>query len=126
MLLYPKESYAICGVIYEVYKKFRNNHKEIIYQNAIFNDLVNKEFLVEKEKRIDVFHDGKKIGTYVIDLVVNDIIIIELKVKQRLTQPDVKQFWHYLTSSKYKLGFLVNFGRPDGVEIIRKVYTRGR
>lgn len=81
---------------------------------------------VEKEKRLDVFYNGKKVGTYMPDLVVNDTIIIELKAKPRLTQDDVKQFWYYLRGSKYKVGYLINFGAPNGVQITRRVYDTAR
>ena len=55
----------------------------------------------------------------------NDKIIIEIKCKVFLTQEDIKQFWHYLKATNYKLGFLINFG-PKGVKIIRRVYDTAR
>lgn len=60
------------------------------------------------------------------DLVVNDVILIELKAKPRLTKEDINQFWYYLKGTNYLLGFLINFGAPNGVEIIRKVYDTAR
>ena len=65
-------------------------------------------------------------GTYVPDLIVNEVILIELKAKPILTNDDIKQFWHYLKGSNYKLGFLINFGAVGGVQIIRKVYDEAR
>jgi GxxExxY protein len=123
-LLYEKESYDIRGCIYGIYKKFRNYHKEAVYHNSLVEDLISKSYKVDKEKRIDIYHKNKKVGTYVPDLVVNDIIIIELKSKPNLTMQDRKQFWSYLKGSKYKLGFLINFGASDGVEIERKIFTK--
>ncbi|MCD6528552.1 GxxExxY protein, partial [bacterium] len=87
-------------------------------------DLIFKGYKVEREKRINIYHRGKKVGTYIPDLVVNDIILIELKCKPSLTMQDRKQFWTYLKGSKYKLGFLVNFGNPNGVEIERRIFTK--
>jgi len=60
------------------------------------------------------------------DLIINDSILIELKAKPRLLKEDEKQFWYYLKGTDYKLGFLINFGAPDGVEIVRKVYDSAR
>lgn len=60
------------------------------------------------------------------DLVVNNNIFIELKVKPKLTQEDIKQFWYYLKGSEYKLGFLINFSSIAGVEIIRRVFDTAR
>jgi hypothetical protein len=48
------------------------------------------------------------------------------KQESYLTNDDIKQFWHYLKGSKYKVGYLINFGKPDGVQIIRRVYDAVR
>jgi GxxExxY protein len=81
---------------------------------------------VEKEKRIDIYYSGQKVGTYMPDLVIEDKILIELKVKPKLTQGDIKQFWYYLKGSNFKLGYLINFGLLNGVEIIRRIYDKAR
>ncbi|PIQ73911.1 MAG: GxxExxY protein [Candidatus Portnoybacteria bacterium CG09_land_8_20_14_0_10_44_13] len=125
-LLYKEESFIIRGVAFDIYKQFRSNHKEKIYHNACFIGLTNKGLKAENDKRIDVFFCGKKVGVYVPDLIINDSILIELKAKPRLLKEDEKQFWYYLKGTDYKLGFLINFGAPDGVEIVRKVYDSAR
>lgn len=123
-LLYKQESYIIQGVAFDIYKKFRNRHKEKVYQNSFYLGLKNKGLNIEKEKRIDILYDNKKVGTYTPDLVVNNAIFIELKVKPKLTKEDIKQFWYYLKASGYKLGYLVNFGASNGVQIIRRIYGK--
>lgn len=125
-LLYRRESFLIRGVAFDIYKQFRSNYKEKVYQNAYLLGLVYKELSVEKEKRLDVFFKGKRVGVYVPDLIVNGEIIIEIKAKPKLTNEDIKQFWYYLKGSDYRLGFLINFGSPNGVEIIRRVYDTAR
>ena len=125
-LIYPKESYIIRGVAFDIYKQFRNNHKEKVYHNAFYLGLIYKGFKVEKEKQISVYYNGKKVGVYTPDLIINDIILIELKAKPILTKQDIEQFWHYLKGSKFKLGFLINFGVPKGIQIIRRVYETAR
>jgi len=123
-LLYKQESYIIQGVAFEIYKKFRNRHKEKIYHNSFYYGLKDNSLNAEKEKRIDICYNGRKVGTYTPDLVVEDKILIELKVKPRLAQDDIKQFWHYLKGSNYKLGYLINFGASNGVQIIRRIYGK--
>ena len=120
-LLYQKESYVIQGVAYDIYKKFRNRHKEKIYLDSFYFGLKDKGMEVEKEKRINIFYNGRKVGTYTPDLVVNNNIFIELKVKSFLSKDDIKQFWYYLKASGYKLGYLINFGVLNGVQIIRRI-----
>ena len=43
-----------------------------------------------------------------------------------LCKNDVEQFWHYLKGSEYKVGYLVNFGKPGKAEVIRRVYDEAR
>ena len=124
--LYKEESYIIQGVAFDIYKQFRNNHKEKIYHNSFYYGLKDKNFKVDKEKRIDAYYNGKKVGIYIPDLIIEDKILIELKVKPRLTQDDIKQFWYYLKGSYFKVGYLINFGTSKGVQIIRRVYDKAR
>ncbi len=125
-ILYKELSYQIQGAFYDVYKTFRNAHKESVCHNALTENLLNRKLKVEKERKIDIYYQGTKIGTYVPDIIVDDLIIIEIKCKPRLLKSDISQFWHYLKISDYKVGYLVNFGKPGGVEFIRRVYDTAR
>jgi len=125
-LLYPKESYIVQGAFYRVYKTFRNTQKESICHNALIEDMIANGLAVEKNKRISVYYEKKLVGNYIPDVIANDIIMIEIKCKPFIHENDMKQFWYYLVGSKYKVGYLVNFGKPDGVEFIRRVYDTAR
>lgn len=120
--LYPQESYILRGACFNIYKKFRNTQKESVYQRSLLEELKSKGLNIEREKQLPVFHLGKKVGIYTPDLILNNIIIIELKAKPFLHKEDLKQFWYYLKNSEFRLGFLVNFGEPNGVKIIRRIY----
>lgn len=120
--LYPNESYLIRGACFAVYKKFRNTQKESIYQKSLLLELQAQGLIAEREKQLAVSYRGTKVGVYMPDFLVNETIIIELKAKPFLHIDDIKQFWHYLKNSGFRLGFLVNFGEPDGVKIIRRIY----
>lgn len=124
--LYEEESYVIRGAAFEIYKKFRNTQKERVYLNALNEELKLRGLSAEVEKRIPIYYGAKKVGTYVPDIVVNNAIILELKAKPFFHRQDREQFWHYLKNSSFKLGFLINFGTPRGVDIIRRVYDLQR
>ncbi|MDP1689425.1 MAG: GxxExxY protein [bacterium] len=125
-LLHKEISYEVQGSFYTIYKTFGCSFKESIYHNALIEELKKRELIVDSQKRIDVFYNDKKVGTYIPDLVVNGAIIIEIKCKPTINKGDIKQFWHYLKGSEYKVGYLVNFGRPGGVEFERRVYDTAR
>jgi GxxExxY protein len=124
--LYREESYLIRGSCFRIYKKFRNTQKELVYQKSLIAELKSLGFVVEKDKQLPVYHLNEKVGVYVPDILVNNSIIIELKAKPFMHDEDIKQFWYYLKNSQFKLGFLVNFGEPQGVKIIRRVYDTAR
>ncbi|MEK7479084.1 MAG: GxxExxY protein [Patescibacteria group bacterium] len=125
-LLYQEESYKVRGAVYNVYKEFGSAFKEKVYHRALIRELIDQGLKIENEKRIDIYYKGKKVGIYIPDVVVEEIILIEMKCKPILTRGDIQQFWQYLKGSNYKVGFLVNFGKPGGVEIIRRVYDTAR
>ncbi len=124
-LLYEDLSYQIRGACFDLYKKFGGDFKETAINKALFLELQSKKLCVENQKRIDIFHNDEKIGTYIPDLIVEDKILIELKVKPFLIKSDDRQFWRYLNGSNYKLGFLINFG-PQKLEIKRRVFDKAR
>jgi GxxExxY protein len=65
------------------------------------------------------------VGTYQPDMIVNGVVLIELKAKPFITKEDERQFWYYLKGSNFRLGFLINFG-PKKLEIKRRVYDKKR
>ncbi|MGQ9848365.1 MAG: GxxExxY protein [Bacteroidales bacterium] len=125
-LLYKELSYKIQGAFYKVYKSFGHAFKESIYHNALIEDLKSSGLKVDNQKRIDVRYRGKKVGTYVPDIIVDNVIMIEIKCKPYLTKGDINQFGQYLKGSDYKIGYLGNFGRAGGVNFIRRVYDTAR
>lgn len=123
--LYENESYLIRGACFEVWKEFKGMFKELIIDRALTIALKGKGLKVESQKRIDIYFQGEKVGTYVPDKIIDDIILIELKCKPFIIKQDIEQFWKYLKGSKYKLGFLINFS-PTALVIKRVVYDTVR
>lgn len=119
--LYEQESYLIRGACFEVWNTFKGAFKESVIDNALALALKENGLHVESQKRIDVYFKEKKVGTYIPDKIVNEKILLEIKSKPFVIKQDIEQFWKYLKSSHYKLGFLINFA-PAGLQIKRVVY----
>lgn len=124
-LLYEEESYKVRAAFLAVWKSLGSAYKESAYQKALEIEFEKQGLKVERERRIPIYYDGHKIGDYIPDFVVNDKIIVEVKVAPYLVNEHQQQFWRYLKGSQHRLGFLVNFGGKD-IEIIRKVYDTAR
>ena len=66
------------------------------------------------EKPIEVYYLGKLIGKYYADIVVNDLVIVELKAVKTLLVEHESQLLNYLKATPYEVGLLLNFGpKPE-------------
>jgi GxxExxY protein len=120
-LLYPKLSYEIRGAIFNVYKTLGPFHKESIYQNALASELKKRNITFKQEVVIDIFYEEKKMGVYRPDFIVDNKIILEIKAVEFLPKNDERQLSYYLNGTSYRLGFLINFGSRNGVDIRRRI-----
>ncbi len=124
-LLYEKESYQIRGACFDVWNAFGSAFKESVIEKSLAKEFKERGLSFERQKRLNVFYKNEKVGVYVPDFVVENKIILEIKVKPILVQEDKRQFWYYLRGSQYRLGFLVNFGSKK-LEIVRRIYDIAR
>lgn len=121
-LIYQNESYAIRGAAMRVYNLLGSGFLEAVYQEALEIELDKRHVPYEKEKELDVYYDGIRLGKkYVADFVCYDKIIIELKAVKELDDSHRSQIYNYLKATGFKLGFLINFGKYDELQIERKV-----
>jgi GxxExxY protein len=108
-LIYPDLSYKIVGILFEVHGELGNRYQEKYYQRAVEVALKRQKLKYNKELSVTLKFDGENIGRYFLDFLIDEKIILELKVKPTLTKTDYKQTQAYLHSSKLKLGILANF-----------------
>ena len=84
------------------------------YENALALELRRVGLTVEQQARIEVYYDGVGLGEYFADLLVDSVVIVELKAIQRLGTEEEAQLLNYLRATPYEVGLLLNFGpRPD-------------
>lgn len=120
--IYKDLTYKIIGIIYDVHKELGCVHKEIVYHKAITIELSERGIPFVEEKPIDVKYKGKKIGIYKPDFIIEDKVILEVKVAPAITRAMRDQVYYYVKGTKYKLVLLVNFGTSN-VGIKRLIYT---
>lgn len=108
-VIYPELSYKIVGILFEVHTALGNRYQEKYYQRAVEVKLKKEKIPYAREIAVDLMMDGEKIGKYFLDFLIDDKIIVELKVKSALVKNDFKQISAYLKASNLKLGLLVNF-----------------
>ena len=121
-LVFPNESYAIRGAAMRVYNVLGSGFLEAVYQEALEIELEKRNIPYEKEKELEIYYDGIKSGKkYIADFVCYDKIILELKAVKELEDSHRSQIYNYLKATGFKLGFLINFGKYNELQIERKV-----
>ena len=81
-LLHKDLTDSILKTFYDVYNELVYGFLEKVYQNSLFLQLRSRGFEVEAQKQIKVYYKGKEVGEYYADLIVNDLIILELKAAE--------------------------------------------
>ncbi|MCR4331542.1 MAG: GxxExxY protein [Sulfuricaulis sp.] len=102
----------IIGCAYTVSNTLGCGFLEKVYENALVHELRKAGFEVEPQKNMKVMYDGVLVGEYIADILVQGIIILEIKAVKILDEIHVAQCLNYLKATGLKLCLLVNFGVP--------------
>lgn len=120
--LFEKESYAIRGAVFEVYREMGCGFLEAVYQECLEKELKNKNILFVSQQELNLTYKGEKLQqTYRPDLICFGKIIVELKAAKEICDEHRAQLHNYLKATGFKLGFLVNFGHYPKATIERIV-----
>jgi GxxExxY protein len=123
-LLHQQLTDSIIKTFYEVYNELGHGFLEKVYQNSLYLELKNKGFKVEAQKKISVYYKGIEVGEYYADLIVEDLIILELKAADCIVKDFENQVLNYLRGTNCEVGLLLNFGKKP--EFKRKIFENIR
>jgi len=112
---------AIIGSAFEVYNHLGYGFLHRVYHRALQVELLHRGFKAELERRIIVRYKEAIVGEYDADLVVNDSVLVEVKIAPQYDKRDEAQLLNELKATGVKVGILVNFGR-NKVEYKRLVF----
>jgi GxxExxY protein len=121
--IYKDLTYAIIGCLQEVHKELGPVHKEKIYHKAIALEFKEKGLIFKEEQAIYVKYKGVRVGAYKPDFIIDDKVILEIKVVPTMTKSMLDQVYYYLRGTKYQLALLANFG-SDSLIVKRRVYSK--
>ena len=100
----------IIGTFYDVYNMLGYGFLEKVYENALAIELGIRGFQVQQQKPIAIHFRNQIIGEYFADILVNGLIILELKATRTLVKDHEAQLLNYLKATPYEVGLLLNFG----------------
>ena len=100
----------VIGLAMKVHSGLGPGFLESVYLNALVHELRRAGLSAEIGQRITVRYENVIVGDFVADLVVNDILLCELKAISSLSKADEVQLVNYLTATNRDFGVLFNFG----------------
>ena len=116
--VYKELSYKIVGILYEVYNELGYGFKEICYERAIKKCFIEKGIEFKEQIPFKLSFKGEVVGTFYLDFLVDDKIILELKRGNYFSKKNIEQVNEYLKITGKKLAIIANF-TPNGVSYKR-------
>lgn len=107
---YEEIGAQIVDAAYHVHRELGPGLLESVYEICMIEELKDRGLFVENQVRIPVFYKGKELKKdFIVDILVEDLIIIELKAVEDLLPVHEVQLVTYLKLADKHLGFLINF-----------------
>ena len=116
--------YQVVGCAMEVINELGHGLREKTYEKALIVEFKRQYILFSQQKIYRVFYKNVHIDDYIPDLLVNDELIVEIKVVENICDEHIGQVINYLKISGCYLGLILNF-RHSKLEWKRVIYTEG-
>jgi GxxExxY protein len=120
-LLHQELSGRIINCFFTVYNTLGYGFLEKVYENAMMIELRKNGIKAQKQKPIRVFYERESVGIYFADIIVENLIILELKAHEYVAAESELQLINYLKATDKEVGLLFNFGKKP--EFRRKIFT---
>ncbi|WP_157867366.1 GxxExxY protein [Gloeothece citriformis] len=102
----------IIGCSFKVSNTLGCGFVEKVYEKALVYELRKQGLQAEAQYPVQVYYDGFIVGEFLIDILVENCIVVELKALKALDQNHYAQCINYLKATKLKTCLLINFGQP--------------
>ena len=103
-------AYKIVGCAIEVHKHLGPGLLESVYETCFVDELISQGLNVQRQVLVPIIYKGKDLGTtLVLDLLVNDLIIVEIKAVEIMIPVFKAQLLSYLRLTNKPKGLLINF-----------------
>ena len=124
-LVYPELSYKIIGASFRVFNELGWGFSEVHYQKALAKELELSGVNFKRELYVPIEYKREKIARTFVDFLVEDSIVLELKVVSKLGYSQARQVLAYLQNTGTKLGILIYFTR-EGVKYRRVLNSKSK
>jgi GxxExxY protein len=109
------------GCAIAVHRTLGPGYMESVYRRAMKLELAARALGCEEERRFDVLYRGEVVGQQRVDLIVQGLVVLELKAVDQLHDVHISQLVSYLHGTGLRAGLLINFRVPVLKHGIRRV-----
>ena len=103
-------TYRIIGCAFAVHNELGHGYLEKLYESALVFELTQLGLRVARQVPLAVNYKGVVIGEYIADLIVEDVVLIELKAVRAIDPVHIAQCINYVTATRIPIGLVINFG----------------
>lgn len=115
-------TYKIIGILYDVHNNLGSGYQEKYYCRAIAHALKQSNISYKEQVKYDIKYNGHNIGRYFADFLVDNRLILELKINPRIYPRDINQILGYLKESNLKVGIIASFNKQK--VLIKRVINK--
>jgi GxxExxY protein len=121
-LLFKDEVYAVVGAAMEVHNQLGCGYLEAVYQEAMEIELTDRKIPFAPRQQLRISYKERTLEKfYIADLVCYGAVLVEIKALDQLSGKEESQILNYLKTTGLRVGLLLNFGNPKGLDWKRLV-----
>lgn len=110
----------IIGCAYKIYNTMGFGYLESVYEKCMLIELKKAGINAESQVPVNVFYDRQAVGNFIVDILVERVVIVELKSVQKVIRAHEVQLVNYLMATGKDVGLILNFSEKK-VEVKRKL-----
>ena len=112
----------IIDAFHTVFNELGDGFVESVYVRALQTELRFRQVPTQREAPLTVYYRDEVVGEFRVDLLVDDLIIVELKTAEKIAKPHERQVLNYLKAADHPVGLILNVS--DRPTVRRKIWTR--
>jgi GxxExxY protein len=102
----------IIGCAFKVSNTLGVGFSEKVYENALIHEIHKCGLKAVQQHKIEAKYDAVVVGDIILDILVEDAVVLEIKAAKRLEYDLMVKSINYLKLTRYPLCLLINFGLP--------------
>jgi len=102
----------VLGAVFEVSNTLGAGFLEKVYERALLREFAVRGIRATAQNSFIVTYKGHNVGEYIVDILVEDVLMVELKCVEHFANEHTAQCLNYLRASGLSVCLLINFQKP--------------